>query len=99
MAQNKLVMCYYENWSQYRRNRPFFPEQIDVNYCTHLVYSFAKLSGNRLTTLEWNEILDYTDGLYVQTCSRVLSSHTLGGRKFQELTIMIIMKYSLSANL
>ena len=65
LAQNKLVMCYYENWSQYRRNRPFFPEQIDVEYCTHLVYSFAKLSGNRLTTLEWNEVLDYTDGLYV----------------------------------
>lgn len=65
LAQNKLVMCYYENWSQYRRNRPFFPEQINVEYCTHLVYSFAKLSGNRLTTLEWNEVLDYTDGLYV----------------------------------
>ncbi|KAK7111270.1 chitinase-3-like protein 1 isoform X2 [Littorina saxatilis] len=64
LAQNKLVMCYYTNWSQYRSGRKFFPEQIDPTHCTHLVYSFAKLVGNRLTTYEWNEILDYTDGLY-----------------------------------
>ena len=67
LAKNKVVFCYYQNWSQYRPNRTFFPEQISVDYCTHLIFSFAKLDQNRMTTLEWNEILDNGEGLYVHT--------------------------------
>ena len=67
LADSKVVLCYYQNWSQYRRNRAFFPEQIEVNHCTHLVFAFAKLVRNQLTTLEWNEVLTYTDGLYDYT--------------------------------
>ena len=67
LAQNKVVFCYYQNWSQYRKNRTFLPEQIGLGYCTHLIFSFAKLDQNRMTTLEWNEILDNGKGLYVHT--------------------------------
>ena len=51
----KLV-CYYTNWSQYRPDGgKFFPENIDPNLCTHIVYAFAKLNVDRLETYEWND--------------------------------------------
>ena len=33
----------------------FFPEDVDYNLCSHLVYAFAKLEGNRLAAFEWND--------------------------------------------
>ena len=54
-AQYKRV-CYYTNWAQYRPNEgKYFPEDIDPNLCSHLVYAFAKLKGNRLEAFEWND--------------------------------------------
>ena len=49
-------VCYYTNWSQYR-NGPgkFFPEDIDPTLCTHLIYTFARLVGNKLYAYEWND--------------------------------------------
>lgn len=49
------VVCYYTNWSQYRNEAKFFPEDIDVNLCTHLVYAFAKISDGVLAPYEWND--------------------------------------------
>ncbi|KAK7477794.1 hypothetical protein BaRGS_00030977 [Batillaria attramentaria] len=63
-SQNKIVMCYFTNWSQYRTGRNSFPEDIDPSLCTHIVYAFANLQNSQLTPFEWNDILDYTDGLY-----------------------------------
>ena len=49
-------VCYYTNWSQYRKGiARFVPENIDVNICTHLIYAFAKLEGNQLAPVEWND--------------------------------------------
>ena len=49
-------VCYYTNWSQYRKGiARFVPENIDVNICTHLIYAFAKLDGNQLAPVEWND--------------------------------------------
>ena len=51
-----VVVCYYTNWAQYR-NGPgrFYPENMDVNLCTHIVYSFAKLENDVLAPYEWND--------------------------------------------
>ena len=51
-----LRVCYYTNWSQYRpEGAKYFPEDIDVNLCSHLIYAFATMSGNRLKAYEWND--------------------------------------------
>uniref|UniRef100_A0A8D2L054 Acidic mammalian chitinase n=1 Tax=Varanus komodoensis TaxID=61221 RepID=A0A8D2L054_VARKO len=51
----KLV-CYYTNWSQYRPEpAKFFPNNIDPNLCTHLIYAFATMSGNKIAPYEWND--------------------------------------------
>jgi len=56
-AAKYVRVCYYTNWSQYRKGRAKFrPEDIDPNLCTHLMYSFAKINpNNELATLEWND--------------------------------------------
>lgn len=57
VTSSKKVVCYYTNWAQYRpAGGKFFPEDVDANLCTHLIYSFAKLTGaSELGTFEWND--------------------------------------------
>jgi len=59
-------VCYHTNWSQYRQGAgKFFPEDIDPNLCTHLIYSFAKMANNHLAAFEWNdEDTDWSKGMY-----------------------------------
>ncbi|XP_067913406.1 acidic mammalian chitinase-like isoform X2 [Heterodontus francisci] len=55
VSSYKLV-CYYTNWSQYRpEGGKFFPENVDPCLCTHLIYAFANMKNNELTTFEWND--------------------------------------------
>lgn len=63
LAKEPVRICYYSNWSQYRPGiGKFLPTDIDPFLCTHLVYSFAKLTSQyTLTFYEWND-----DVLYVQ---------------------------------
>ncbi|XP_067672469.1 chitotriosidase-1-like [Haliotis asinina] len=50
-------VCYYTNWSQYRPDKgKFTPENVDPNLCTHYVYAFAILLGNRVKAFEWNDL-------------------------------------------
>ena len=45
-ANNYVRVCYYTNWAQYRpAPMKFFPENIDPFLCTHIIYSFAKISS------------------------------------------------------
>lgn len=66
-SSHKKVVCYYTNWSQYRR-RPtnFAPENVDPFLCTHIIYAFAKLNSNsELESFEWNDVsTDWSVGMY-----------------------------------
>ncbi|KAJ7389315.1 hypothetical protein OS493_032169 [Desmophyllum pertusum] len=57
-ATNYVRVCYHTNWSQYRPGvGKFFPENIDPDLCTHLMYAFAKINRNtdKLAMYEWND--------------------------------------------
>ncbi|XP_071105821.1 chitinase-3-like protein 1 [Haliotis cracherodii] len=50
-------VCYYTNWSQYRPDKgKYTPENVNPNLCTHYVYAFATLLGNRIKAFEWNDL-------------------------------------------
>ncbi len=39
------IVCYYTNWAQYRTDpAKFFPEDIDPNLCTHVIFAFAHIN-------------------------------------------------------
>lgn len=55
----KLV-CYFTSWSQYREgDGSCFPDNIDPSLCTHIIYSFANISNNKIGTWEWNDVSLY----------------------------------------
>ena len=65
-SENKIVVCFFSNWAQYREGeQKFLPENIDVNLCTHIIYSFAKLIEDSLEPYEWNDVsTSWSKGLY-----------------------------------
>ncbi|KAI0212770.1 Acidic mammalian chitinase [Lamellibrachia satsuma] len=65
---NYKRVCYYTNWSQYRpAPAKFFPENVDANLCTHVVFAFAKMEGNMLSPYEWNDDdTDWSTGMYTR---------------------------------
>jgi len=68
-ANDMKMVCYYTNWAQYRpQGMKFFPENIDVNLCTHVMYAFAKISDGVLHPYEWNdESTSWSKGMYERT--------------------------------
>lgn len=63
-VSSKRIVCYYTNWSQYRlEGGKYFPEDLDPKLCTHVIFAFAKLTGNNLEAFEWNdEDTDWSQG-------------------------------------
>ncbi|KAM8781985.1 LOW QUALITY PROTEIN: acidic mammalian chitinase-like [Rhynchonycteris naso] len=54
------LTCYFTNWAQYRPGLGCFkPENIDLFLCTHLIYAFAGMRNNEITTIEWNGVTLY----------------------------------------
>jgi chitinase len=62
--KERLYVCYYTNWSQYRpEGGTFFPENINATLCTHIIFAFAKIVGDDIVPYEWNDAdLDYGPG-------------------------------------
>ena len=50
-------VCYFTNWAQYREGARYTVDDIDVNLCTHIIYSFAKINKDKRTMefTEWND--------------------------------------------
>ncbi|XP_006865985.1 PREDICTED: acidic mammalian chitinase-like [Chrysochloris asiatica] len=54
------LTCYFTNWAQYRPGLGRFkPDDIDPCLCTHLIYAFAGMRNNEITTIEWNDVTLY----------------------------------------
>uniref|UniRef100_A0A8C0F178 GH18 domain-containing protein n=1 Tax=Bubo bubo TaxID=30461 RepID=A0A8C0F178_BUBBB len=51
-----VLSCYFTNWAQYRPGLgKYMPDNIDPCLCDHLIYAFAGMSKNQITTYEWND--------------------------------------------
>ena len=68
-SSGNLIVCYHTNWAQYRQgDAKFFPENIDPLLCDMIIYSFAKLEGDRLEPFEWNDLsTPWSRGMYERT--------------------------------
>ncbi|KAK2106825.1 hypothetical protein P7K49_016339 [Saguinus oedipus] len=54
------LTCYFTNWAQYRPGLGRFkPDDIDPCLCTHLIYAFAGMRNNEITTIEWDDLTLY----------------------------------------
>ena len=50
------MVCYYENWSQYRDGvQKMMPSDIDPSLCTHIMYSFAAVENGEVAPTEDND--------------------------------------------
>lgn len=55
-----VLSCYFTNWAQYRPGSGRFTvDNIDPCLCDHLIYAFAGMSNNEITTIEWNDVTLY----------------------------------------
>ncbi|KFZ63651.1 Acidic mammalian chitinase, partial [Antrostomus carolinensis] len=55
-----VLSCYFTNWGQYRPGvGKYMPDNIDPCLCDHLIYAFAGMNNNEITTYEWNDVTLY----------------------------------------
>lgn len=54
------IVCYFTNWSQHRPGiASYMPENVDPCLCMHIIYAFAGMANNQITTIEWNDEVLY----------------------------------------
>ncbi|XP_078054046.1 acidic mammalian chitinase-like isoform X2 [Mustelus asterias] len=60
LASAYRLVCYFTNWSQYRPGQgKYKPENVDPCLCTHLIYAFAGMRSNQISTYEWDDVKLY----------------------------------------
>lgn len=88
----KLV-CYVTNWAQYREEpAKFTPDNVDPFLCTHLIFAFADMNNNQITTREWNDAILYRKlNALKNRNSNLLTLLAVGGGTFnnQKFTTMV----------
>lgn len=51
------MSSYYSNWSQFRlKGAEFYPEDIDPELCTHVIYAFSKIENLTLASTEESDM-------------------------------------------
>lgn len=51
------MFCYYGSDSQYRQYPgKFFPGNIDVTLCTHVIFAFVNVQDNKFAPQNWNDL-------------------------------------------
>ncbi|KAG2468390.1 CHIA chitinase, partial [Polypterus senegalus] len=51
-----ILSCYFTNWSRYRPGAgKYLPQNIDPCLCDIMIYAFAGMNNNQISTLEWND--------------------------------------------
>ncbi|XP_028260746.1 acidic mammalian chitinase-like [Parambassis ranga] len=61
LGSSYILSCYFTNWAQYRPGAgKYLPTNIDPCLCDHLIYAFADMKNNMITTYEWNDEKLYT---------------------------------------
>lgn len=75
-------VCYFTNWAQYRDgDMKFMPSDIDPFLCTHIMYSFAKVTDdNKLGMYEWNDDTLYQE-VSSQFCYLLIRAHYMMGER------------------
>ncbi|GCB84750.1 hypothetical protein scyTo_0025369, partial [Scyliorhinus torazame] len=54
------LVCYFTNWAQYRRGPAKYKiDDLDPCLCTHLIYAFAGMKDNKITTFDTNDLTLY----------------------------------------
>ncbi|XP_074603101.1 chitinase 7 isoform X2 [Brevipalpus obovatus] len=78
-VNNKKVVCYYTNWSQYRpKEGKFTPEDIDPNLCTHVIFAFGWLKKNKMSAFDGSdETKNGKKGLFERTTDLKLKNPKL----------------------
>ncbi|KAF2346332.1 Glycoside hydrolase family 18 catalytic domain [Trinorchestia longiramus] len=89
----KRVVCYYSNWSVYRKGiAKFVPQHINPYLCTHLVYAFAGLNDEMEMTA-FDSYQDIDKGRVMVYSYRVIDRGRVMVYLYQDIDRGTVMVY------
>ncbi|XP_018614066.1 acidic mammalian chitinase-like [Scleropages formosus] len=62
LGSSYILSCYFTNWGQYRPGAgKYFPTNVDPCLCDHMIYAFAGMNSNEISTYEWDDVKLYNE--------------------------------------